>query len=272
MTKRDLHFCSLLSKVSQSMTYTIQATHPTSGSQATSTIIFNTPNYSTVRAAADNLCLVTMEMTSQYNSEYDDVNLVFKFMLAISQYLSIQPQQVQMYSYTRWGTGFPYYLSVTWTSCSLTTVFIQNPYSNTYYSSFATILNQIMVLQNGQYTSMTQQIQQHFKSTTLYTITSIRTSNCTKPPTTPPKPSGPMTVTLECGYSKTAIPEDLFSDDPDGNTRQLSLKLLQTDGSAVPGDSWINIDQNQNVIAMLSNDTVIKAVNAKYEFLIQVNP
>ncbi|XP_066916995.1 uncharacterized protein [Clytia hemisphaerica] len=258
-----------ITQVSQSMVYTIQATHPTSGNKATSTIIFNTPNYSTVRAVADNLCLVTIEMTSQYNSEYDDVNLVFKFMLAIAQYLSLQPQQLQIYSYTRWGTGFPYYLSVTWTSCSLTSVFIQNPYSNAYYTSFSSILQQIMVLQNGQYTSMTQRIQQHFKTTTLYAITSIRTSNCTKPPTTPPKPSGPMTVTLACGYSKTIIPEDLFTDDPGGNTRQLSLKLLQTNGSAVPDNSWINIDQNQNIIAMLSNDTVLKAVDAKYEFLIE---
>ena len=260
-----------VTQMSQTMSYNIRATDPLSGYQATSTLIFNNPNYQKLKPIAQNLCLITIEMTSSYNPDYDDANLVFKFMLALLNYLGVQATELKIYSFMRWGgSSYPYHFSVTWTSCALTTTFIQNPFSEAYYNSFASILQKLMMTSNtGAYTTMNQKVVTYFKANSLYTITNIRTSNCTRPPKTPPKATRPWSVNLTCGFTQHLAPEDLFTDEQDGNTRQLTLQLLHSNGSSVGLDSWIFIDDDQKLDAMLSNTIVVQAVSAKYEFLVQ---
>ena len=227
---------STVTQLSQTMVYNIRATHPISGYQATSTLTFNNPSYQTIKPIAQNLCLLTMEMTTTYNPDYDDVNLVFKFMLTLADYLGVKATDLKIYSYMRWGTNsYPFHFSVTWTSCSLTSMFIQNPYSESYYSSFTSILQKLMITsQNSNvYTGINQKVTSYFSSNSLYIITKIRSSNCSRPPDTPPNATKVWSVNLICGFTKHLIPEDLFQDEQDGNTRQLTLLLLQANGSSI---------------------------------------
>ena len=266
----------IITQMAQSYSYNIRATHPLSGYKATTTLTFDNPSYQQLKPVAQSLCLITVEMTSSYNPDYDDVNLVFKFMLSLANYLKIKISDLKIHSFMRWNTAsYPYKFSVTWTNCALTTTFIQKPYSEAYYTAFTSILQQLVTTSTSSSssasttTTMNQKIVSYFKSNTLYTITNIRTSNCTRPPKTPPNATRPWSVDLTCGFTQTLVPEDIFSDEQDGNTRQLTLRLLMSNGSSVSLDSWIFIDDSQHLDAMLSNAVVLQATNAKYEFLIK---
>ena len=266
----------IITQMAQSYSYNVRATHPLSGYQATTTLTFNNPSYQQLKPVAQNLCLITVEMTSSYNPDYDDVNLVFKFMLSLASYLNMKATELKIHSFMRWNTAsYPYKFSVTWTSCALTTTFIQKPFSEAYYASFTSIIQKFLTTSSSSSssttttTTMNQKILSYFKSNTLYTITNIRTSNCTRPSKTPPNATRPWSVDLTCGFTQHLVPEDLFSDEQDGNTRQLKLELLLSNGSSVALDSWIFIDDNQRLDAMLSSTIVSQAVGAKYEFLIK---
>ena len=56
-----------------------------------------------------------------------------------------------------------------------------------------------------------------------------------------------------CGPFSYKIPANTFNDNQDGNTSKLALKLLQTNGNAIPSDFWLKFDSSkQEITAVLS--------------------
>jgi len=267
---QTIYGINVITTISQSMTYSIRVRHPISGNEASSSITFTSESYNTLKPIAQNLCLVTIEVVSRYNPGYDDVNILHKFATTLASYLQIRANDIQMYSYLRWG-GYPYRLSVTWTLCSLTTTFISGPYSPSYYTSFASIMQNLMVSSGGSVTSsvINHNLVTYFSQNSLFTITTVKTSNCTRPPDTPPTSSGPLTINMYCGFTRCLVPEDLFTDEQDGNTRQLTLQLVALNGSSLGKDAWIYIDDEQYISGMISNTTIVQASNSQYKFLIK---
>lgn len=263
---------NIISKTPVLSSYKIQAVMPDSGFTGYSPAIFRVSNYALLQSISSNLCWVQFHMSVFYNQLFDDVSLIEIFIKTLSTYLTSTVSQIQIFNYTRVRNEYPFRFTVTWTNCSMTTLFQQEQFSEAYYASYRSILLKFMVVSSsGKYTSMNQRVQNFFQQNSLMSLTSITTNGkCTIPDKTPPKPNKPVTIEIKCGMFKHRVPNDTFTDKEDGGTRQLTLTILQTNGSNLPADAWLIMDQSQYINGMINNATVLAAPsNREYKFLIQ---
>ena len=73
---------------------------------------------------------------------------------------------------------------------------------------------------------------------------------CILPPNTPPTASVlVITVNIStCGFFESIIPADLFHDNEDGGTRNLTLRLLTFEGSKLPSSHWLQFNQQLQAV------------------------
>ncbi len=86
-----------------------------------------------------------------------------------------------------------------------------------------------------------------------YTLTSVTTytDQACKLPQNPPVPLvNPWVVSATyCGKMNVLIPNGIFTDAEDGNTRSLKVELFTSDGKTIPKTSWVQINSTSQVSA-----------------------
>ncbi|XP_065654318.1 uncharacterized protein LOC105844463 isoform X3 [Hydra vulgaris] len=227
---------------------------------------FDYTKFESLQKYGTELCFFEFLLSSEYNSDYNDVNIVFLFITTLSAYLKSDSNTIQIYSFQRYS-GYPYNFRIIWTNCSYTASFIQTPFSNFYYASISSILTQITTFKDNSY-NVNEMIYKYFKENSKFTILSVSINKkCFKPPNTPPKSNGDLSLYPKCGLFRYLIPGDAFYDEQDGNTRNLTLYLRKANGLMLDASDWLFINNSQYILGLLFNETILS--QTKYEFLLE---
>ena len=138
-------------------------------------------------------------------------------------------------------------LSADWSSCSFSRS-----------SCDQTNINQLsaMIKDNPAFKAA---LESHFDITSV----DFQLSGICKEQTAPPtvqKPLPSINVS-SCGFTEYLIPSDTFYDPIDGNTRNLSLRLLNSSGQ-VPTEAWIELDTNTHTLRIVIAGNEIESLPA----------
>ena len=259
---------NVLSKSAAVSYYTLQAVHYKSGYKASAKTTVSVNNYAELTAISSSLCWIQFNLTVKYNTAFDDVTLLNIFIEKLVEYLNSSNNEVLIYEYARYS-GYPFYLTVTWSNCTLTSLFQNNNFADSYYSSFNSLLKKFMDSSNGIYTNSNINIRRFFQDNSLFTLNAIYVNSyCSKPSNTPPKPSKKLVqITASCGQFLYHIPDNTFIDEQDGDTRQLSLILKTTENTELE-TNWLILN-GQTINGIVSNDVIQGAKNGTYQFLLE---
>lgn len=251
----------ILSQLSQSSYFTLQAVHPGSGNTVSVQTTFTIRDFNEISKVSSKLCYITFHLTVKYNPGLDDVSTLKLFMQMLAGYLNANYNTIQIFSYSR-GGGYPYNMVITWTNCTLTALFQRENFAQTYYSQFSQIINSMIIFSNGQY-SMKQQIIDYFNGNSLFEVTQIVINkNCSEPENPPPVPNPKKLVfTASCGINTFPIPSDTFVP----SASQLSLTLLTMENQPLPKNTWVILDTFTREIKCLFNNATIFAAS-EYKF------
>ena len=242
---------AVLSKLSRTLTYVLSASSSKSVAKATSTNVkINFPRFEAFKQTEKRLCVFTITVITSMNPDLSDVSILRKFMLKIGSYFSVSMQQIHISHYTRSNT-YPIKLTIHFSKCSWLYLLQTSTSITTYYQNIEAVLKSVFRYEGttikGVSSSFIKAMQPEF---TVLTVTRNSTT-CSRPPDLPPryKNLDPITI-APCGEFSYQIPNDLFSDE-DGNTRNLKVEVLQSDGKELPFDSWIIFDNNTQTISGL---------------------
>ena len=79
----------------------------------------------------------------------------------------------------------------------------------------------------------------------------------------------PELVVHFCGPFSYTIPDDTFQDNQDGNTRKLSLALLQSNANSIPADYWLQFDSvNQKIVTVLTSTQSFPSYPKEHNFIL----
>ena len=80
-------------------------------------------------------------------------------------------------------------------------------------------------------------------------VTEIRSKDCNVPPSLPPVANRSLSIELPlCSKVSFTVPVDTFHDPEEGNTRKLTISLLNESKQAVSQQSWVQLDQSKQAL------------------------
>ena len=266
-TKQMIYGVGVLSEITETSQFVIQAIHPKSGFIASTNVIVTFPQYNYMNKIRDRLCNIKIVISSRYSMAYDDVTILKKFMEILSMYLNVLISHIQIISYSK-SSSDPTQWSIVWTDCELAIGLSQHKNGMQYYNHKQQLIS--LLIEYSQSSIITNELfKRYFLQNSLFTIVNITIENCDKPPNTPPKINKQiLPKTLKCGIFEYRIPENSFRDEQDGSTRKLQLELLNFDGTNIKKNSWIHLRPSQVLVALPNNHTLKNQPKGGYRFLL----
>ena len=245
--EQKVYALSTVIQMSSTETFLLTSVHPISNSFASIEWTFKHNQFESLQKFGSELCFFEFLLSSEYNSDYNDIFIVNLFMTTLSEYLKSEKNTIQIFSFQRYS-GYPYNFIIRWTNCTYTAEFISLAYSDTYYTLISSFLSQITTFKNNVY-EVSEIIYRYFKENSKFTILSVSiNTKCFKPPNTPPKSNGDLTLYSKCGIIRYLVPENAFFDEQDGTTRHLQLFLKKVNSAELDDSDWLFINNSQYII------------------------
>lgn len=265
-----IHGVAVYSKLSSKITYTLTASSSRSNVGEISTNVqINFPDYNTFRETENRLCTFKVTVTTTINPALTDAYIIKRFIQDIAMYFNGDFQQVLIVSYTR-SVTYPIELTIVFSNCSWLYILQSTTTIETYYQQIESMSKSIFQYNGATIIGLSSRFVKALQPD--FTVVNVvtNTTTCKPPADRPPKARylEPIIV-ASCGEFNYQIPEDLFSDE-DGNTKNLKVDILQSDGQDLSFDSWIIFNQTTQIISGLPlNVTLAQQPVGGYDYRIK---
>ena len=265
-----IHGVVVFSKLSSSLTYVLTASSTRSTSQATTANVrINFPDYNKYKKVETSVCSLLATVKTTFNPALTDVYILRQFMQKIASYLKSDTQQVQVLSYTRSST-YPIKLTIRFTNCSWLHLLQSATSTGSYYQHIESVLQSIFNYSGKTVTDVSSNFTKSLQPEFALINISRNVTSCTPPIDRPPTTRRLTPIIISaCGEFTYRIPANLFSDE-DGNTRNLQIEVLQSDGKELAFDSWIVFNKTTQAISgMPLNATLAQQPQNGYNYRIK---
>lgn len=200
-------------------------------------------------------CRMMMNFKYKYmTSNIVDLDIIRTFISLISEYYKDSTENmVKILDFVRFDTSF----NVTWSNCSFAFSTLQEAsrgLTETERSQITAIFSRVTTT-TATTTSANDLINPKFKTamSSYFIINSIHVSyDCIEEPPVPSKQSY-LVFPKFCSLFNESVPQTAFYDKRDGDTRNLKLKLLDMNEKEVTIDSWVQIDELQNIYGVVTD-------------------
>ena len=252
-------------------TYTLSATHPSSGRSVSTNFQVNVDGYGDYENVKNEVCQVTLEFSSndKRSSQRNDVDIVHDLVSVITSYINSNIKSLIVIKFTRVGET----ISLTYANCTWYEILEQGVPTDVYLQNINQILEQYFLITQTTVIGITSSFKNYLTSKGYQYRGVLTTYSCTKPPNPPPSRIKDLDLSIKtsCGIFEFPIPEDTFVDRKYGNTRQLFLELFQEDGITKP--DWVGINSKQDLYGMINKQISESQPSTGYRFILKAtNP
>ena len=252
-----LGIVAVKSRISQSLTYRLEARSQRSSSASASTVVrVNFSEYQQVNAVQHEMCILTINVTTRYNPSISENEMLQKLIEKLAKYLGTSQNQIQIMSYKRYWT-YPVKLTIQFTQCGWATMILRSGPPSLYFHQLNTITEKLFHAGDVATKSPKREFLDSLKPD--FNIESVERNEttCKIPPNRPPigRKLG-LVLAPSCGEFNYQVPADLFADE-DGNTRKLRTQLHQSEGTELAYDSWVVYDNKTQTISGLPTDEIL---------------
>ena len=247
-------------------TFILVARHPTSRKSAKNSVTIKFNDYNLTKSFSDSYCRVEITFENNFAKSKTDVTIIQELLRKFSTYINKEGSLSSFFviNFKRNKET----VTLMYSNCTWIDMLKSSQYNfSSYKEDVLNYLSNFFQLYESRITDITPRFREYLLPEFNFTKASI-TSSCTIPTVDPPIANSDVSLALDkgCGPFSYLVPENTFRDKKYGNTRFLSLTIVDVQMNSLNDEMWISIDKEQHIFGIISRSIYQRQPLEGYRF------